>query len=195
MALLILAFTITFISPWTWRLFKDGNYLALVEIVALTVILFASLKKPKVMLLALLFIPLSIPTIFSFKPAELFMLNERRSEYPNALMGKMFENKITQYFYHYQTNLFYNLDLNYYFFASHPRERAGYSEFNRLSLWLLPFFLGGLYWQVTHRKYQLLVYFFSALLIISFFSGDQYSFLLLPFFSLSSALCIKYFSA
>lgn len=193
--MLTIAFIILFFSPWTWRLFQNGNYFALVEIFVLTFIL----SKKHWLWVTFLFIPLSLilikptSTIFSFKPGELFSLNERRGEYPHPLIGKIFENKISQYFYHYQTNIFYGLDINYYFFGSHPRERAGYSEFNRLPWWLLPFFILGVYWQVKHRQYELIIYFLITLLTISFFNTDIYSFLLLPFFSLSTSLCLNYF--
>ena len=193
MSILILSLILTAISPWTWRLFQDGNYLALIKILVLTLILFIGLKKPKIILWSLIFIPLAAPTIFNFKPAELFSLNERRSAYPNTLVGRLFENKLAQYLSHYETNLFYALDPNYYFFGTHPRERPGYSEFSRLSFWLLPFFLYGIYWQINYKKYQLIAYFVITLMIISFFGRDAYSFLLLPFFTITCSLCAKYF--
>lgn len=126
-------------------------------------------------------------TIFSLAPGELQLINQRRSYYSNQVIGKLLENKITVYVSHYVTNLSYGLDPNFYFFASHPRERAGYPEYLRLPLWLLPFFLVGLVRQLSKRALAPTVYFLVSLGVIAFFKPfDTYAFVLYPFIILSA---------
>ncbi len=125
-------------------------------------------------------------TVFTIYEEEIHFLNQRRSFYPNKLLGKLLENKVSVYFSHYLTNISYGLDPNFYFFASHPRERAGFSEHQRLPLWLFPLSLAGLFMQLTNGKYILVIYFLASLLIISFFAPfDNYAFVLYPFFILA----------
>lgn len=126
-------------------------------------------------------------SIFSFKGVEIHFLNQRRSFYPSVLLGKLFENKVSVYYSHYLTNISYGLDPNFYFFASHPRERVGFSEYQRLPLWLFPLFLFGIFKLLAKGQYLLVVYFLTSLAIISFFVPfDKYAFILYPFFILSS---------
>lgn len=126
-------------------------------------------------------------TILDFRETELGLLNQRRSFYPSNFLGKLLENKFGVYSSHYLTNISYGLDINFYFFASHPRERLGYTEFQRLPVWLLPFFLFGIFTQLKRHHYVLTVYYFTSLFIVSFFVPfDNYAYVLYPFFILSS---------
>lgn len=120
--------------------------------------------------------------IFKILPEEIFQINTRRSYYKNKFLGKILENKITLYFYKYQKNFFQGLDINYYFFANHPRERAGVKEYEKFPWVCLPVFLIGLFWQIKKKMFLLLFYFFSCLAIFSFFNLDRFSYLLFPFF-------------
>ncbi len=118
-------------------------------------------------------------TIWQAKDEEIFLLNERRSYYPNQL-GWIFQNKLTLAFYKLEQNFFQNLDPNLYFFATHPRERRGYSEFERFPAIFLPFFLLGLLF--INKKRKIIFCFFLALLINSFLdTRDIGPFLAYPF--------------
>lgn len=132
-------------------------------------------------------------TIFNISELDIFYLNERRSNYPNQTVARIFENKVALIAYQYQKNVFDGLDLNLYFFASHPRERPGIAEKERFSWLFLPMFLSGVYYQVKRRQYWALFYFISTLFFCSFFVNiDKYLFLLYPFF-ISSILLGGYY--
>jgi len=136
----------------------------------------------------LIFRPVS--SIFNFGLDEIYFINEQRSYYPISQVGKIFENKVQTYISHYLQNLSYGLDINYYFFASHPRERPGHLESSLFPFWLLPLFAYGLYRQIMDRHYHASAYFISCLLLISFFSFDRYAFLLFPFILFNIAIGI-----
>lgn len=118
--------------------------------------------------------------IFRIGPNELYFINQTRAYYPTTV-GKYFQNKLHLYLGHYLQNISYGLDVNYYFFGSHPRERAGHTETKWLSSLLLPFFIFGLFRQFKNRHYEFTIYFLTALGIISIFDFDQLAFLLIPF--------------
>lgn len=75
---------------------------------------------------------------------EIHYLNQRFSYYPFSL-GRVFQNKGVLFLHKLSTNIFESIDLNFYFFASHPRERVGVHESSRYSAILLPFFIIGLF--------------------------------------------------
>lgn len=82
-------------------------------------------------------------SLWQYSPEEIFSLNQRRSFYP--FYDKFFQNKLTFSLTKFQRNLFYNLDPNLYFFATHPRERLKVSEFEKFPAIFLPFFLVGFF--------------------------------------------------
>lgn len=127
-----------------------------------------------------------LETIFSLKEPQIFYLNQRRALYPNRTVARFFENKGTLTGYLFTRNFFEGLDLNLYFFASHPRERAGVTEKEKFSWLLLPFFLIGVYYQIKKRIFWPISYFLLTLIFISLFLRiDYFLFLLFPFFVLS----------
>jgi len=133
-------------------------------------------------------------TIFSLSDLDTYYLNERRSLYPNPVIGRIFENKATQVIYQFKKNFFNGLDINLYFFATHPRERPEVSEVERFNWLFLPFFLSGIFYQLRKRIFWMVSYFFITLTSISFFGSiDNYIFLLYPFFILTIFLGIYNF--
>lgn len=125
-------------------------------------------------------------TIFKKDQLEIITINKRRGYYQNQFLAKIFENKVNRYFFNYQKNLFEGADLNYYFFGTHPRERPGVKEIEKLSFVFLPFFLLGLYLQIKTRTFLSIFYFLFSLFLASFFRPiDIYSFLFFPFIVLS----------
>lgn len=135
------------------------------------------------------FILLSYPrpkTIFSLNELEIFSINNRRSYYSSSFLARMMENKLTLSLYKYQKNFFQGLDPNYYFFANHPRERAGIKETEKFFwIFLIPF-LFGLFWQIKRKFWWDLKYFFIVLIIVSFFENiDRYLYFIFPFFFLT----------
>lgn len=123
-------------------------------------------------------------SIFVLNNSEILIINQRRSYYRNPLVGRLMENKAGVIVNKFARNFFQGLDVNYYFFANHPRERAGVTETKKLHwLFLLPFLIG-VYILLKGKKIYIFVYFFFALTLTSLFSGiDRYLYLFFPFFT------------
>ncbi len=140
----------------------------------------------------LLFLLAIIPkTIFLLSPTEIYQINERRSYWKSPFLARLMENKATCLLYKYQKNIFQGLDPNFYFFANHPRERAGIKETEKFSwLFLIPF-LAGLYWQFKQKFFWGFGYFILVLGAISVFQDfDRFVVCLFPFIFLSIILGI-----
>jgi len=124
--------------------------------------------------------------IFPLNEAEISEINQRRGYYRKTFFGKFSENKIVYVATKFQKNFFQLIDLNFYFFANHPRERAGIAEKEKFSWLLLPIFLLGLIWQVRKRIYWNFFYFLITVLTISLFEEiDDFLYYLVPFFILT----------
>jgi hypothetical protein len=152
-------------------------------------------KRLKIFLLPIFLFPLltailfSRPfpkTIFRFDGTDIHTINQRRGFHSSRILGKLMENKLTFMVYRYQKNFFQGFDLNYYFFANHPRERVGIKETEKFSwLFLVPFLLG-LYWQLRKKFVLGFAYYFIVLGIISLFESlDRFIFFVFPFFVFS----------
>jgi hypothetical protein len=110
--------------------------------------------------------------IFFTSSREQLQLNERHGLYAIEL-GQLFTNKVSLHFYKYfsgsirklEQNLFYSLDPNLYFFASHPRERAEVGEFDKYPWVLLPFFIVGLFLVIQYRYLVVITYLIGASVI------------------------------
>lgn len=89
--------------------------------------------------------------IWVFSPTERIPFDNRHN-YLSSDLGPLYQNKASTFFYtkmtyqltKYNQNIFYNLDPNLYFFASHPLERQNVDEFNKYSPFVLPLFLIGI---------------------------------------------------
>lgn len=131
-------------------------------------------------------------TIFLINPENVQQINTRRSYYSNALLGKIFENKITFIFDKWKKNLFQALDLNYYFFANHPRERAGVTEREMFSWYWLPIFLVGLYLSLKSSLFIHNLIFIGALCVIGLFNHiDNFVIFLIPLLMFNIFLGLK----
>lgn len=115
----------------------------------------------------------------SIDQTDIYYINQRRGYYENKFIGKIQENKLSVYVKKYLSNFFQGIDPNYYFFANHPRERAGITEKDKFSFIFLPFFILGLFFAIKERKYFSFIYFFSLLIFFSFFVNIDTNFILL----------------
>lgn len=106
--------------------------------------------------------------------------------YQNVFLARLFQNKWLIPLEKFKKNLFSLLDLNYYFFNSHPRELADNQNLVRLPFVLVFFVLSGLINLSSYRKGL----FYGGLFLISIASlsflknFDQFDLLLWPFFAL-----------
>ncbi|MDP2860303.1 MAG: hypothetical protein Q8N98_01155 [bacterium] len=155
-------------SPWTWMIFSDSFFLG-VLVFAASLFFYRSLSKDKIGFLTIAF--LSALLFFQYQttekkpltylsPAEQEFRQSRIGEYPasfspfNRWIEKRPEAIAVSNF---GENFFESIDLNLYFFANHPRERAGVWEFEKLPFLFLPFFLYGLFLIVSSSRTLLLL--------------------------------------
>lgn len=182
---LIIAFSIIILNPWWWRILQRNLIAGLLAFVLSLVfyIYFWQNKSKKllflIIILTLFLIVISFrqafdESIFRNSALDIQQINKRHEFYAKDL-GKLYTNRISlTYFKEYslvlsrlQRNFFNNIDLNLYFFASHPRERLGVQEFEKILPVFLPFFLVGLLFVIYKKNAQVLIY----IGIISFFNA------------------------
>jgi len=175
---------------WLWHTLQTSLFLGLLG-VFLSIIIFELkdnlTKRLVVSLVSLVFIVLFFlqanPNfIFDFNDLEIYTINQRRSYYP-APLGQLFENKPVYFFSKWEKNVFESLDLNNYFFAGHPRERLGVSEFKKFPFIYLPILLIGFFQTIKKRHTFIFLYPIGSIFIISVFevAGDSL-FILFPWF-------------
>lgn len=71
-----------------------------------------------------------------------------------------------------QSNFFEALDINLYFFASYPRARVGFQEFEKFPYVLLPFFVVGIFDLLQKRKALLTIAILPPLAIITLYGTN-----------------------
>lgn len=183
----LLLLAVTFGNLWIWRIFKE-NFIIGILLVILEFLFFKQVmtKTQKGQLFALIFI-LIIVTFLTIKVGfdkNIFIISAEEQAQQNARhglyaveLGQLFKNKLSLHFYKYfidpihkfKRNLFYSLDPNLYFFASHPRERPT-GEFEKYQWILLPFFIVGLFLVIQYYYPIIGVYFIWAALFSMFLS-------------------------
>ncbi|HUV71504.1 MAG TPA: hypothetical protein VMW25_00710 [Clostridia bacterium] len=184
---------------WIWSFWSKNKYWEFLLMIGISclLVLFNARKGPAKFLL--LFLPLLVillkpgsKTIFYLNDLDIYSVNQRRSYYQNPLLGRFFENKLNRYVFNYEKNLFEGIDINYYFFATHPRERLGVDEIKKFPELVLPLFLIGLYFSLKRKQLLSIFYFLSSLLIAAFFSPiDTFSFFFFPFLVINIYFGIK----
>lgn len=176
------------LSPWWWIILQR-NLLVGLLIAVLSFVLFIYFwlirsGKVFIILVILTIVIVSIITreafdesIFRNSSLDVQQINKRHEFYANNL-GKIYTNRFSLIFfkeyslpiYKLQKNLFSNLDTNLYFFASHPRERAGVEEFKKYSPIFLPFFLIGFLYLLYVPLLGILIYSVPILFLYSIIS-------------------------
>lgn len=189
----VVLFILIFFNNWFLTIFSGKEYFKSLVLIFIALLLRFSGKFNKIKYLILLIPFLTIyfnkgvsENIFELSQEEIFFINTRRSYYESKFSGKIFENKPLRFLYNYQKNLFQGIDLNYYFFGNHPRERVGIKEINKFSFLFLPFFLYGLFLNIKDKNVLVFLYFFVSLFLASLFKQiDTFSFLFFPFIVLN----------
>jgi hypothetical protein len=189
-----LSFGLAFLGNyWLWRMVNSYFILGLVgDLLAFLIFKFENdfnqKKRLIICLISLVFIGLFYfqekpQFIFKLNDLEIYTINERRSYYPNNFLGRLLENKPVYIFSKWQKNIFESLDINNYFFASHPRERLGVFEYKKLPPIYLPVFLLGLF-QLIKRKYFFIIWYSigNVFAISAFKQVGESVFILFPWF-------------
>lgn len=97
--------------------------------------------------------------IFRTKALDIYLFGKRH-EYFAKELGKIYSNRFGIYYlknyypfvYKINKSLFTNLDPSLYFFAGHPRERAGVNEFEKYPFVYLPIFVLGFLYLLEGQK-------------------------------------------
>lgn len=206
---------ISILNPWIWKIFQQ-NVLLSVLLISLSFLLFNLIWKSQFSpgyLISTLFVfaVLSVMGIWlgydqglkKLESYEEIKINDRHKYYAKEL-GNLFLNKYSlnfyknynPYFYKFQSNFFSVLDPNLYFFASHPRERAGINEFEKFPSIYLIFFIFGIIYILQFQARVTIVYLIMAAFISGFISpGFGFGpFLFFPFVTTLTSLGIIYLS-
>lgn len=189
---MLIQILVILLSPWWWiivqRNLSVGLLIAVLSIVVFTYFWLIKSGKLFLLLVILTIAIFSITikeafdgSIFRNSSLDIQQINRRHEFYANSL-GKIYTNRFSlAYFKEYnlplhklQHNFFTNLDPNLYFFASHPRERAGVEEFKKYSPVFLPFFLVGFFYLIYRPLYKIIIY-FVAISLISVIISPKYN--------------------
>lgn len=200
---------------WIWNIIQK-NLAVAIMLILLTFLLFLLImeRKLKIWVLTIVFILFFLlffiiiksdfdKGIQHFTPEDQVRLNERHLYYAQELGAIFLNRKILNYYKNYslqvyklEGNLFSNLDLNLYFFASHPRERAGVSEFEKFPPLLLPFFIIGTLLLIYWGSIRAAIYLVAATFVGSFITQNYIlgPILFFPLISVCIAIGIIYIS-
>ncbi len=204
---------------WLSNIFSVNSWLALTTILATVLLLLSSLQtvKRSSLLFAIIF---AFLVFFQWQTSEKINLltldtsqqilhQQRLNLYPKILfnilnkqinlpLANIFElRKESIAISNLQVNFSQTLDLNFYFFASHPREVIGIPIIEKFSFILLPFFLIGLYQLIKSPTKRSLI-FFSAIIPITLLTlighhNQLGPFSLFPFIGVTTVLGISLF--
>lgn len=183
------------LNPWLWVITQRNMIAAILTFVLSLVFLKFYFKNKRFFLPTLIFTLMLAfiavrqahdESIFRNSALDIQQINKRHEFYAKGL-GKFYTNRLSLDYYKnfsiplhkLQSNLFSNLDFNLYFFASHPRERAGVEEFNKFYPFFLPLFIAGLLYTIYKRLIRVLIYVLTVSLISAFIS---------PFYNLGPIL-------
>ena len=207
--LIIIPFLVCLGNFWIWFIFSKNVWIG-ISLVAETILfylviswfnkrLFALFIAIYLLLVIYLFTTGFDKDIWKDTPTESLALRQRY-EYLATDLGKIYKNRFAIFYhqkassalYKIQSNIFSNLDINLYFFASHPREREKVYEYKKYPFILWPFFLFGAY--LSLKKINRI--FFSYLLIsllVSAFIQQNIIFGPILFFPLINLILINAF--
>ena len=176
---------------WIWKILAFNIFLALlVAITSISLYLLLQRKSQKLtvafgaLFLILLFFQLrttSVQDLTYLDNDQQRLQQERLRQYPPVYLklgdktlwipiAHWFEGRNESIaFFRILNNFSEVVDPNLYFFANHPRERVGFTEFEKFPYILLPIFLLGLFFVVKKhgRNYALLASFLAPILFTS----------------------------
>lgn len=176
-----------FINPWLWVIVRRDVLVGFLSFALSIFFLYFCFKNKKLLIpiivLTGVLVAISLKgafdeSIFRNSALDIQQLN-RRHEYLAQGLGKIYTNRFSLSFFKdfsiplikIQKNFFSNLDINLYFFASHPRERAGVEEFNKYWPIFLPFFIAGILYVIYKRIKIILIYILIVSSVSAFISS------------------------
>lgn len=153
LSILLFPLSMFLLSFWGWRIFENNLLVFLMSLI-LTVLFFLIIEKKSnfflnatFLLLLIAIILITIPGrlnqyIWEKSDLDIITITAQRSYYP--AFGSAFHNKYFLAANKYQQGLMSAIDVNYYFFASHPRERATIDDFEKFLPIFIPLLILGM---------------------------------------------------
>lgn len=193
----------TLVNLWIWKMFLSNIFIALLSLTVSIALYFITSKLSKVFLLffALLIYlqwsTTSIRPLTELDNDEKRVQQDRLNAYPPVVLqiaGRAKWLPVAHWFegrkesiaaFRILDNLGATLEPNIYFFANHPRERVGFTEFEKFPYILLPLFLFGLLTIIKTSNLNYFLAFFAPVILLSFIGhrNNLGPFLLFPFFT------------
>jgi hypothetical protein len=210
----VLFFLVIATSPWTWKLVSQSPlYLVLLGTMLICLIILENKKNIKLIYITLvlanvILVIFTLPKgvdkkIFSTTRLEKDTLAKRFEIYSKGL-GRIYTNRFAIYYHYniepvlskYSRNLFENMDINAYFFGSHPRENHNLGDYVKYTPLLLPFFVIG-FIGVFINLNKIFLFFVVNLFLSALYSEETIlgPFTLYPYLTIfilfGISLCIK----
>ncbi len=186
---------VLFFNPWIWRIFSFNFFLGIL-VVLCAIFLYFRTTHPRgvgnfhlggvficflVLLLFFQWKTTETTSLTNLTNSDIMVRDMRLNEYPPvkvSLANKTLWIPIAHWFEGRQESIaFFRMsknfsevvDPNLYFFANHPRERIGISEFEKFPYLLLPFFAYGLVTIISRQKFNknLKISFFVPILLLT----------------------------
>ncbi|MDQ5930314.1 MAG: hypothetical protein QG594_2102 [Bacteroidota bacterium] len=189
-SLILIFFTLA--NYWFWQILKTSLTLCAILIILELAIFKLSVrkntKKRIIFYSGLIVFCILIFSVFGTKqrfdetlavnsPTEAHIINQRHGYLAEGL-GIFFTNRVAQQYYvnwnpkigKYLRNVSFAVDPNLYFYRSHPREKAGIDETEKYSPFVIPFFIIGILFLITHAGNfpYLIIYLLLAVFITGF---------------------------
>ncbi len=188
---MILYLLIVLFVPWTVVLLTNPPIFLLVLATTIVSILFSQKRRILTVLVLLLclfqYFQITKTPLVSNSPVHQVEIKHNLAAYPPLPLpvAYWFEQKdITQKIFALSLRSGEVLSPSLYFFSNHPRERAGYREFEKFQYVLLPFFIYGLFSLFRKKKHYLLfILFVPGFILFTLFGnrGEAGPFLFFPF--------------
>ena len=188
----LIFFLFLFLNLWIWKIFFE-DFLIFSILIVITVASYKKFitdRKKSLVLVQLLMILLtvitqylttSISSLTELTNDQIRIRDMRLREYPPVFIRlgaktlwlpvayRMEARPESIAIERIQENIFESLDINQYFFASHPRQRVGVKEFEKFPYILLPFFILGIVKLINNKDYGfIIIYLVLPILFVAF---------------------------
>ena len=159
---------ILFANIWIWKIFSFNFFIFLFVIIA-SILLYQDFPKKKVtkksivvfvLLLIIQYLTTDKVSLTNISNYDRYIIDTRLKVYPpdKVRLGHFLEEKpVMLVARRIKSNFFDLLDPGLYFFASNPRQRVGFNEFEKFPYILLPFFVIGMFRVFKKENLKLLV--------------------------------------
>lgn len=186
LALLVsIVIIVSFTSPWFYRIIKEEIVVGIILVVLSVILLLIISNKltEKIVIwgyaifisFTILFTYYNFDThLFTANALDVHINKVRQSYYFNRF-GPWIHNNQTLTFYKYQRNFFTNMNFNQFFFGGEPRFRPYALDFEKYSVFYLPFFLFGIFFLIKDGGRignNFAIFLVLVLLIIAFASPN-----------------------